>query len=119
MRVSRCGGFALTSALAVGAIRPASAQRAAIVGVVRDQRGAPIPLAEAVLVSAKKRDRASDRGWFVLDSIDAGPDLLLVRAIGYRAERVPISLEAADTIDVEVILAPHVQVLPEISVRVS
>ncbi len=96
--------------------RPSAAQQAVIVGAVRDTRGSPIPGAEALLLSAKKKDHASDRGWFVLDSLEAGPDILVVRAIGYRARTMPISLGPADSIEVVAVLQPLIQVLPELTV---
>ncbi len=90
-----------------------------MVGVARDTSGRTIPFAEAVLVGAKKKDRASDRGWSVLDSLEAGPDLLLVRAIGYKAQRFPISRSATDTLELEAVLPPQVQVLPQLTVRAN
>jgi hypothetical protein len=68
------------------------------------------------LIRARKSDRATDYGWFVLDSLDEGPDLLVVRAIGYRVKRVPLTLGPADTLEFEVRLDSRLQVLPELSV---
>jgi hypothetical protein len=98
---------------------PTFAQQAVILGVAHDTAGHAIPFAEAVLVHAKRKDRASDRGWFVLDSLEAGPDLLLVRAIGYQAQQVPIVMTATDTLELEVVLAPIAQVLPEVVVKAN
>jgi hypothetical protein len=110
--------LAIAAALGSPVIGPpvAAGQQAVIVGVAHDTGGRPIPFAEAVLVGAKRKDRANDRGWFVLDSLEAGPDLLVVRAIGYKAQRVPISIAATDTLELEVVLAPQVQVLPDVVV---
>ncbi len=103
--------------LASGLARPSQAQRSLIVGVARDQSGAPIPYAEAVLLHGKSQDRTNYRGWFVLDSLEAGADLLIVRAIGFQVQRVPLTLGVADTLELEIVLRPQVQVLPEVIVK--
>jgi hypothetical protein len=94
------------------------AQRSALVGVVRDTAGAAIPFAEAVLIGAKRSERANERGWFVFDSLPAGPDLLVVRAIGFRAQSLPLNLGSRDTVELAATLQPRIQVLPEVSVTV-
>jgi hypothetical protein len=68
------------------------------------------------LIRSKKTDHASDRGWFVFDSVEAGPDLLLIRAIGFRPKRIPLGLGEHDTLDIAVTLEARVQLLPEVSV---
>ena len=100
-----------------GSPRPGQGQRSLIVGVVRDPSGAPIADAEAVLRHGKSQDRANDRGWFVLESLVAGADLLIVRAIGYQVQRVPLTLGVADTLELAIVLRPQVQVLPEVIVK--
>jgi hypothetical protein len=95
------------------------AQRSVITGQVRDTSGKPVVAAQALLVAAKKHDQTNQGGWFVFDSIEAGPDVLVVRAMGYRLQRAAINLGDRDTLEVEVRLIPQPQLLPELSVTVE
>src|SRR5262245_53741665 len=101
-------GILIVTAL-VGIPAPIAAQRSVVLGVVRDTAGTPIPYAEAVLLNAGRRDRANDRGWFVLDSVASGADLLVVRAIGFQPQRLPINVGPNDTLELAVVLPPQVQ----------
>jgi len=98
--------------------RGVAAQATVLVGVVRDTAGRAIGSAEIVSLTTRERATASAAGAFRLTGLEAGPGLWVVRAIGYRPERLAVTLGSADTLAIEVVLGPMPQVLPEIVVEV-
>jgi hypothetical protein len=107
----------LISFLGVGSAL--AAQQSVIIGVIRDARGNPVLEAEAVLVRAGKKEPPNYRGWFTFDSLDAGPELLVVRAIGYQVQQLPVTLGPSDTLELEVTMPARAQMLPEVTVKAA
>lgn len=57
-------------------------------------------------------------GRFVLTELPAGPEIFVVRAIGFRPERLAVTLTPGDTIEIEAVLQPFAQTLPQVTVEV-
>lgn len=96
----------------------AVAQSSVLEGFVRDTAGRPVHGAEVVNLTTRERTTVSGAGRFVAAGLSAGPHLWLVRAIGYRPERLALTMAGTDTIEIEVVLGPLPQLLPELAVVV-
>jgi len=109
-------------ALLAGALcltpRASATQASVVEGVVRDTAGQAIGSAEIVNLTTRERATASATGAFRLERLVEGPSLWVIRAIGYRPERLALTLGTADTIAIDVVLGPSPQVLPELVVEV-
>ncbi len=68
-------------------------------------------------MTSRRSAVASNRGRFLVSDLPAGPEIFLVRAIGFRAERLVVTLAPGDTIEVEAVLQPIVQVLAQVVVE--
>ncbi len=83
--------LALVSALALGT-SAATAQTAAIVGLVRDAAtGQPVDGAMVMLANTPLSASSDTHGRFVIPGLSAGEYLLRINAIGYSPDSVPVS----------------------------
>jgi hypothetical protein len=80
------------------------AGRAAIVGMVRDESGAPLRGVQAVVDDAAGDGLTDTRGRFVLLGMPGGTQMLMVRRVGYGAVRMALDLRPGDTVEVAVSL---------------
>jgi hypothetical protein len=78
--------------------------RAVVFGMVRAESGGPLRDVQALVDDAGSEAASDAAGRFVLTNLPAGSHMLMVRAIGYAALRVPVQLRAADTVRVAVTL---------------
>jgi hypothetical protein len=89
-----------------------------VTGLVRDTTGRPIEGAEVVAVGGRRTALTSARGAFVLAGLEPGPELFVIRSIGFRLQRFPTSILPGDTVRLTVVLGPRsAQILPEIVVE--
>ena len=88
----------------------------ALAGTVRDTAGRPIGNADVVAIAGKALARTNADGTFLLGDLAPGPELLLIRAIGFAPERFPATLVARDTVPVDIVLGPAPQQLEELTV---
>jgi hypothetical protein len=108
--LARCARLALAERL------PLPEASGVIVGIVHDTAGQPILGAEILALAAKRRGRSDDRGGFAIEWLQPGPELFVVRAIGYTPQRFSATLAARDTIPIEVALRLGPQQLDELVV---
>lgn len=80
---------------------------AVVMGVVRGTAGMPLVAAQALVDDAGEPAATDPAGRFLLANLPAGSHMLMVRAIGYGAWRVPVHLAPRDTIRV----SPELQAL--------
>lgn len=110
-------GCWLAVGLAVG-VMPVAAQDGAagvIKGVVltgTDRR--PVPAALVRVLDQHLSDQTHADGGFLIARVPAGTRRVLVAAIGYRAALVTVTVPAADTVSIEVVLSEAVLQLDEI-----
>lgn len=95
---ARCARLALADRL------PVPESSGVLAGIVHDTAGRPISGAEVVAMAAKRRGRSDVRGVFEVGWLPPGPELFLVRAIGYSPQRFSATVVAADTMPIEVAL---------------
>ncbi|MFN0180267.1 MAG: carboxypeptidase regulatory-like domain-containing protein [Gemmatimonadales bacterium] len=108
--------FARCARLALAEQLPPPEASGAVVGMVHDTAGRPIEGAEILALAAKRRGRSDDRGEFTIEWLQPGPELFLVRAIGYAPQRFSATLAARDTLPVDVALRLGPQQLDELVV---
>ena len=85
-------------------------------GVVRDTAGRPVPDADIVGLSSRMTARTSRTGAFLLGDLGPGPEVFLVRSIGFAPQRFPVTLISGDTVSVDVVLGTSPQQLSELTV---
>ena len=85
----------LLLAVAAGAVAPAAAQTRRITGRVEAARGVAIAEAQVEVAATRIQTTADSRGAFSV-TVPEGPAELVVRAIGYRSQRVqvPVGVDA-------------------------
>jgi len=104
-------------ALPAGARALAAQERThAIVGVVRDTTGAPLPGIEVLLLSPRRSTTSDPQGRFRLDSVPNGDRHLLVRRIGYLPVHPGVRVPQAEGDTLRVTLLPAPQLLPTLIV---
>lgn len=108
--LARCARYALVDRL------PMPEVSGVVIGRVQDSVGAPIATAEVVAVTAKRRALADSRGEFMVRWLNPGPELLLIRAIGYTPVRLPVAVELTDTLVISVPLQRGIQRLEDVVV---
>lgn len=98
-RALRALAFAPVLAL-VGLPIAAGAQKATVIGVVRDSAGSPIPEADVAIISAHLLSRTDNAGAFLFTRVSTGPAELSVRRLGYAPRSIQLDLrpDAKDTI---------------------
>ncbi len=89
---------------------------AGLVGTVRDTSGRPIANADVVAMAGNTLARTTAAGTFLLGNLAPGPEILLIRAIGFTPQRFPATLTAGDTVPVDVVLGTAPQQLEELTV---
>ena len=108
-----CVLFAMASGSAVWA------QATAVVrGTIRDDAtAAPIRAAE-VTVSPPTRTATTDSlGRFVIVGVPQGPQIILVRRVGFAPRSAARRFSDGDTLDLDVTLVSNAQLLPEVDVH--
>lgn len=104
---------ALAAVTAIAALTQAVAsQPATLKGAVRDTAGRPIPGGEIFSLTSRRLTVASTAGRFLLSDLAAGPEVFVIRALGFRPERLAVALAPGDTIEIEAVLQPIAQTLP-------
>jgi len=121
--LARAGGSPLAATLALlavlsGALPLAAQERArAILGVVRDTAGLPLPGIDVLLLSPRRAASTDAQGRFRLDSVPNGERHLLVRRIGYLPVHPSVRVPQAENDTLHVTLLPAPQLLPTLIVE--
>lgn len=89
-----------------------------IMGQVRDTSGRPVPGANVTVMPAGHQTHTSARGHFALRGLEPGPVVVFVRAVGFRALREAVNLDA-DTVEVAIVMEAIPVSLPDLEVRVN
>jgi iron complex outermembrane receptor protein len=93
--------WAPSSAIAAGGVTPP------IVGVVRDQAGQPIPLAQVILAQLNRVATTNDSGEFRFTGLPPGNYHVTALRIGYAPAHVDIAVpESGDDVRVELVMRP-------------
>jgi hypothetical protein len=114
----RSMSVAALPAVAAGTGRDSAAMRrvprgsARVFGRVVNKNGAPVPNARVGLMGTSAAALTKANGEFVLDSLPAGTQALVVRQLGYRPTEVPVDLSSRAAARVTVRLGEFV---PELS----
>ncbi|MEX1051378.1 MAG: TonB-dependent receptor, partial [Gemmatimonadales bacterium] len=95
---------------------PLAAQQANIQGVVRTDAGRPVAAAEARIEGTALVALTDSAGFYRLRSVPPGPQILLVRRIGFAPTRLPITVPTSGTLTVDATLAASALSLPDIIV---
>jgi len=90
---------------------------ALVVGIVADTGKRPIVDAEIVAMRHKLTTITDSRGVFILNRLEPGPEVFLVRRIGYRPESFDATLNGGDTLRLGVIMAEAPVQLPDLMVE--
>lgn len=101
----------------VALAHPVRAQHATLLGAVRDTSGHAVQSGEIIGLTSK-RSALVLSGRFLMNELPAGPEVFVVRAIGFRPERVSLTLAPGDTIEIEAVLQPLAQALPQVTIEV-
>lgn len=104
-------------AISVALAPPLRGQNATLVGAVRDTAGRAIAAGE-ILALTSQRLASVVSGRFVLSALPAGPDIFVIRSLGFRPERLALTLAPNDTIEIEAVLQPVAQVLSQVTIEV-
>jgi hypothetical protein len=72
---------------------------AAVAGMIVDSAGAPIFYAIVSVVGEPERATTDSGGRFHLGSLEPGPKLLAVRALGYKPEALALALRPGETVN--------------------
>lgn len=86
-------------------------QTATLTGIVRDSTTLePLIAANITLVGTSQGVASSQEGAFTIDNIPAGSYLIRTSLVGYTTNELPITLNAGDSLFVELLLVPeHVE----------
>lgn len=108
----------LTGPLALWAQQaPKQKPMALLVGIVADTGKHPIVDAEIVATKHKLTTITDSHGVFILTRLQPGPEVFLVRHIGYRPESFDATLVPGDTLRLGVIMAEAPVQLPDLTVE--
>ena len=77
-----------------GRVRPAIKGTARVTGRVLNKQGGPVANARIGLLGASAAAVTKTNGEFILDSLPAGTQALVVRQLGYRPTEVPVELSS-------------------------
>jgi hypothetical protein len=99
-----------------GRTRPAARGAARVAGRVVNRNGAPVANARVGLMGSSAATITRANGEFVLDSLPAGTQALVVRQLGYQPTEVPVELSARAPSRVTVRLGDFVPELPPVEV---
>ncbi len=94
----------------------AQSQDASIRGVVRDNKGAPIPGINIVLQGAGKGAATDAEGRFAIEGIPPGTYELVISGIAYQKQTQPVILSAGQTLKSDIRLQEHVLQMDEVVV---
>lgn len=90
---------------------------ALLLGIVADTGKRPLVEAEIVAMRHKLTTITDSRGVFIFTRLDPGPEVFLVRHIGFRPESFDATLVPGDTLKVGVIMAEAPVQLPDLTVE--
>jgi carboxypeptidase family protein/TonB-dependent receptor-like protein len=116
--VRTCRALPLLAGLFLGSFspwRPATAQQAALRGVVVDSAGAPIPQADIGIVALHRLTRSDDQGRFSLNKLKGDTVELSVRRLGYEPRVLRVALDTAPD-SVHIVMKEQPEILSEMSV---
>jgi hypothetical protein len=88
-------------------------------GVVRGERGQGIDGARVLVRGTNVSSTSSDRGYFALDSLPGGTQLLEVRALGYLPATVIVHLAADQPVQTEVFIGDKLVTLETVKVTAT
>ena len=97
----------------------ASAPRARVTGVVRNETGTPVPGALVVLVGAGVEGETDARGVYALAGLPAGTHALEVRRIGFAPARAIVDLARGRESRRDIVIDDHISVLAPIRILAS
>ena len=111
-------------AIACVAPRVARAQdglawRGVVYGVVKDSSGARVPAVSVIVVKLGIQTVTDDSGAFRLDGLPAGPVILQLRRLGYVPAGIALTLVAAESRELGVVLAQAVETLEAVDVHAN
>lgn len=114
----RAGALAATpTLLAAQEVVPApSSAMGTIAGIVHETDGTPIADAEVQLAPSGRTGRTATNGHFILDSVPAGPQALVVRKLGYLPARAEIRVGPDSAVMLSIALVGDAQALTEVRI---
>jgi hypothetical protein len=122
MRITRAAHVRLAILWALASllleVRVSAAQAGAtITGRVTEAvAGTPLAGATVTVEGTARRARTDASGSYRLDSVPAGPRVVLVRFLGYAPARLPVVVPAAGLVTVNAVLARSALEMPDITV---
>jgi hypothetical protein len=93
-----------------------TAQQTVIEGTVRADAGRVVPRAEVRVEGTRLGALTDSTGQYRLADVPAGPQVVLVRRLGYAPSRIPVTVPTSGTLTVDVVLAVSALNLPDIIV---
>jgi len=106
-----------TGAKGSGAVTRVAKGSARVYGKVTNKAGAPVPEARVSLVGSGAATITKSNGEFVLDSLPAGTQAIIVRKLGFAATEVPVELSSRAPAQVNVQMGLYVPTLAPVEVR--
>lgn len=88
-----------------------------VLGLVTDQTQTPVRDAEVTISKTGVRARTDSAGRFDLRGVQAGPQRVDVRRIGYAPTSVGVRIRNGDTVAIHVLLTSRAQMLPQVPVE--
>lgn len=92
---------------------------AQLTGVVRDERGRPVPGARVFVRGTNLADATTERGYFALDSLPGGTHTLEVRALGYLPAATIVHLAPGRPAREEVFIGDRAVTLETVRVQAT
>ena len=93
---------------------PAIAQTTRLIGVYSAASGDPVEGVEVLDMASKTSALTTKTGTATLSFLPSGTSLLRLRKLGYESFMTVVTISAADTLPVTVLLKPAVQTLPAV-----
>lgn len=87
-----------------------------VAGIVHEPDGTPVADAEVQLARSGRTARTASNGQFIMDSVPAGPEELVVRRLGYLPARAVIRVEADSAVMLSIALVGDAQALAEVRI---
>src|SRR5690606_29335173 len=88
-----------------------------IKGVVQSQNGNPVIGAGVMIQHTNQGTATDDTGYFELEGIDAGRTTLIISAIGYINDTVPLyDLKKAELTSLEIVLQEGLEILEQLTI---
>ena len=96
-----------------------NAEPATVSGVIVDTSGAPIFYAVVTVVGQEGRATTDAQGRFTLSPVEPGPQLLAVRALGYKPEVIALSPKPGETLREKLTLSRYGLTLSALTVTAT